>query len=135
MLNDGAPFGSLDGVETYKTAASGAGGGSVYASLAPAADGELWIVLAAAGFHDDDGGARLCYWRFYDGAAGEGLTRENNAQLVFDQFYTKVPHSRPLVIHKGQRLDYMADGIVAGHLVNIRAIVAIIRGVEPWVNT
>jgi len=135
MFVDGAPFGEFDGVEKYKTATSGALGGTETASLAVPADGELWVVLQASGFHDDDNGTLVCYWSFWDGASGEGLSRDGNAQLVFSQLYSKLGFTRPLVLHYGQRLDYIVDGTTAGHLVKIRAIVAVIRGVEPWVNT
>lgn len=134
MYSDGSPIGLFSGVENYKTASSGAGGGDLYAELTPT-QGEIWVVMTATGYHDDDGAARLCYWLFHDGAAGAELSRTSNLQLVMESLYLICGFSRPLVLHYGQKLQFHVDGLVAGHLATIRAVVAVIRGAEPWVNT
>lgn len=134
MFTEGSPIGLFSGVLNYKTASSGAGGGDLYAELTPG-QGEAWVVLSASGYHDDDGGARLCYWLFNDAAAGAEISRTSIAQLVFESLYNQCGFSRPLVLHYGQKLQFHTDGLVAGHVCTIRAIVAVVRGMEPWINT
>ena len=129
----GAPFSFMDGVVLSKTAQCGAGGGNLYATLTPAANGELWIPIAVLGYHDDVA-ARAAYWAWWDGTTEARLsfTAALTGSTVGESLFNMVGCIRPVVIGYGTELRWHIDGLTAGKLAYIRAAVAVIRGVEPW---
>lgn len=133
--DDGAPFGMLDGVIKEKAVESGAGGGNLSAELTPG-QGDAYVLIGAMGYHDDDGGNRSTYWAYDDGTTEMRLNGTAAvAANTFEVLHTQFPVARPIVLTYGQSLHYHTDGLVAGHKAYMKALVAVIRGMEPWSST
>lgn len=125
-------FGLAPGRPVVKSInATSAGAGNTDCDIGPAAgSGEVWIVLWALQFHDDDGGNRNMQWRINDQVTNAGLNTANaDAANVYRQLYDVVPGlPLPIILDEDTRLTARGVDLVAGHKVEVRLLVHVLEG-------
>lgn len=107
--------------------------------------GEVWLVAGAIGFHDDNGGARVCGWQLHDGVTElnyPGASIANGVYLPVYNWnsagaanYSGSDFMLPLVLNQVTHLTFVGVAIGAGKKLYIRAAVYKFRGFGPWSNT
>jgi hypothetical protein len=124
-------FGIVPGKPVVKSvSATSAGAGNTDCSLQPAA-GEIWVVLWALGFHDDDAAGRNCQWRQTDGVTDCGVhTTAADAANVYRQLYDLGKYAAPIVVDENFKVYFRGVDLVAAHKVEVRALVHVIKGVS-----
>lgn len=132
---NGWPFGIVPGIITT-VEASGAGTGvDKTMTIGPADEGETWILLAAEGWHNDDGGNRTQGWSVDDNVTDVTLFSESQAAGHISQLYADVPMPLPLVLNKLVTCNWTIASLGNTKVMYLRYVVAKIRGYQTWVNT
>jgi hypothetical protein len=127
-------------VALTQNGAAAAGGTGIAFSRLTVPPGEIWRVDFGIALHDDDGGARVLTWNYYDGAqvvaldGGQSLAAGVRYQLygglITGTVQGAIAVPEPLVLNRNGYIEArVGAAMVDGHLVNLSAIVRKIKGV------
>jgi len=113
--------------------ATSTGAGQTDCVLSPA-EGEMWIVDFAEGYHNDDAAARVPSWIINDSnVSTEIWTSAAIAQFVVQQFYNDTKWAHPLVLYAPDILQFTCAAVAVGHVVVIKASVRVVKGIpNTW---
>lgn len=118
--------------------ATSAGAGTTRCDIKPS-EGEVWDILWAVGYHDDDHAARTCVWHLDDGTTElvfytEANLAVNTERGLYDPAYggKNLSQAAILRVNAVHHVSFGCVDVTAGHTVKIKALVNVWRGVEPW---
>lgn len=132
---NGWPFGIIPGIITCVETNTAGTGVDKTLSIGPTDEGETWILLAAEGWHNDDGGNRTQNWSIDDNVTDVNMWAESVAAGHITQLYADVPMPLPLVLNKLVTVNFTISSLGNTKNMYLRYVVAKIRGYQTWVNT